>query len=256
MDVFCFDFDGVICDSAPETALTAWNGCREIWPGQTGPWTEALQERFCRLRPVLHTGFEAIPLMRLILDGQHGDDAILRDFPALRDALIGRENVARERLLSVFGAVRDRMIAEDEGQWLRWNRFYPGIGEILSRTIARHSTYIITTKQQRFVQLLFAHQAIALPAARVFGLERKLSKPALLGQLRTDPALEGATFHFIEDRLETLKDVIADPALTAIRLYLADWGYNTPAHREEARGMPRITIVSRDSFARMHGLDR
>lgn len=256
MNVFCFDFDGVICDSAPETALTAWNGCREIWPGETGAWSNALQERFCRLRPVLHTGFEAIPLMRLILDGEHSDDAILRDFPALRDGVIAREQVPRERLLSVFGTVRDRMIAEDEGQWLRWNRFYPGVGEMLSRAIARHPAYIITTKQERFVRLLCEHQGIVLPSERVFGLERKLSKPAILRRLQEEPAYRGAALHFIEDRLETLKDVIADPALGGVRLYLADWGYNTAAHREEARGMARIAIVSREGFARMHGLDR
>ena len=30
--VFCFDFDGVVCDSAPETALSAWNASRVFWP--------------------------------------------------------------------------------------------------------------------------------------------------------------------------------------------------------------------------------
>jgi phosphoglycolate phosphatase-like HAD superfamily hydrolase len=256
MEVFCFDFDGVICDSAPETALTAWNGCQEIWPDQTGAWSAALQERFCRLRPVLHTGFEAIPLMRLILDGARDDDSILRDFPALRDRLIAREGITQERLLAVFGAVRDRMIAEDEGQWLRWNRFYAGIAQLLQRAATRHPTFIITTKQERFVLLLCEHEGIELPAEHVFGLERKLTKPQLLGRLQEAPEHAGASFHFIEDRLETLKDVIADRALDQVRLYLADWGYNTPAQREEACALPRITIVSREGFARLHGLDR
>ena len=68
MRVLALDFDGVICDSAPETALTAWKGCRELWP-QGPEFTPDLQTRFCRLRPVMHTGFEAIPLMRLIETG-------------------------------------------------------------------------------------------------------------------------------------------------------------------------------------------
>ena len=73
MEVFCFDFDGVVCDSAPETALAAWNACQTLWPEDSATLPEALQQRFCVLRPVMHTGYEAVPLMRLIKDGAVDD---------------------------------------------------------------------------------------------------------------------------------------------------------------------------------------
>jgi phosphoglycolate phosphatase-like HAD superfamily hydrolase len=248
MNVFCFDFDGVICDSAPETGFSAWKACGKLWPGRTGEWSDALQERFCRLRPVLHTGFEAIPLMRLILDGQVTEEQVFARFEELRDELIRREGIAQERLLTEFAAARDEMIARDESEWLRWNRFYPGIQELLARLLAREPLFIITTKQERFATLLLRHNGLDLAADRIFGLEKKLGKPRVLELLLARPELRGATFHFIEDRLETLKDAIALPALNAVRLYLVDWGYNTPAQRDEAARTGRIRVVSRQAL--------
>jgi phosphoglycolate phosphatase-like HAD superfamily hydrolase len=257
MNVFCFDFDGVICDSAPETGLSAWTACTKIWPNRTAKWTDQLQEHFCRLRPVMHTGFEAIPLMRLILDGQVSDDRIFADFEALRDEVIRREDVSRDRLLAEFAAARDGMIARDESEWLRWNRFYPGLRELLAHTLPREPLFIITTKQERFATLLLRHNGLDIAAERIFGLEKKLGKPEVLELLMQRPDLSAGTFHFIEDRLETLKDVIALPALDRVRLYLVDWGYNTPAQRDEAARTDRIRVVSRqvlsEALARASG---
>jgi phosphoglycolate phosphatase-like HAD superfamily hydrolase len=254
MDVFCFDFDGVICDSAPETAVTAWRGCRELWPQPGGELPAALQERFCRLRPVLHTGYEAIPLMRLIELGEASDAEMLDDFPSLREALMTQQGLAAARLQELFGAIRDRQIEQDAAQWLEWNRFYPGSGELLVQAIARHPTYVITTKQRRFAALLLSHNGVTLPEERIFGLEERRPKPAILQALLQRDEYGGAMFHFIEDRLETLESVIAEPALASVRLYLADWGYNTPRQRESAARQQRIRVVSLAQFRAAHGL--
>lgn len=257
MNVYCFDFDGVICDSAPETAVSAWLGCRELWPMPGDPAPEppaALRERFCRLRPVLHTGFEAIPLMRLIEQGQAGDDTLLADFPALRDGLIAREALDTTTLQERFGAIRDRLIATDPAAWLGWNRFYAGMGQVLKAAVDAGPTFIITTKQERFAALLLREHGVALPPRHLFGLESGHSKPEVLADLMARPAHQGATVHFIEDRLETLQTVIARPALDPVRLYLADWGYNTPAQREQAAHQPRIRVVSKAAFRMAVGL--
>jgi len=257
MDVLCFDFDGVLCDSAPETAATAWEGCRALWPATADAspaLPEALRARFCRLRPVMHTGFEAIPLMRLIETDAADDAAILADFPTLRDGLVAREGLRREDLQQRFGAIRDRLIAADEAAWLGWNDFYAGAAALLRAALHRHTVFILTTKQQRFAERLLAHQGLHVPDGHLFGLEAGRSKPALLAALQARPALAGATFHFIEDRLDTLLDVVADDALAAVRLYLADWGYNTPAQRREAAANNRIQVVALDAFRAAVGL--
>lgn len=246
MDVFCFDFDGVICDSAPETALSAWQACGELWPEMSGPLPTETQARFCRLRPVLHTGFEAIPLMRLIALGTTPDAAFFSDWAGLRDRWIRESGLSKPDLLRRFGAQRDRMIAMDEGKWVQLNPFYPGMAALLNDAAARHEAFILTTKQERFARLLLQHNRVSLAAERVFGLEHNVPKPAILGELMARPGLAGRRFHFIEDRLETLQDVITLPGLNAVRLYLVDWGYNTPAQRDAAAATPRIQVVSPD----------
>lgn len=254
MEIYCFDFDGVVCDSAPETALAAWNACGVLWPGDQAPLPEALQDRFCRMRPVLHTGFEAVPLMRLIRDGEADDAAILDDFSALRDAFMERENLTEDRLKQVFAEARDELIQTDRGEWLKVNRFYPGIGESLASAVERHETFVITTKQERFVELLLEHNSIKIPMERVFGLEQNKTKPEILAELMARPALAGGYFHFIEDRMDTLDHVIRTSGLEPVKLYLADWGYNTPAHRKEAAGSERIRVISMDDLRGMQGL--
>lgn len=254
MEIYCFDFDGVVCDSAPETALAAWNACDALWPGDDAPLPAALQERFCRMRPVLHTGFEAVPLMRLIADGDADDAAILGDFAALRDAFTQRESLTEQRLKQVFADARDALIASDRAEWLKVNRFYPGIGESLAAAIKQHETFIITTKQERFVELLLDHNNIDIPMERVFALEQNKTKPEILAELMARPALAGGNFHFIEDRMDTLDHVIRSPGLEPVKLYLVDWGYNTPAHREEAAGSDRIRVISMDDLRGMQGL--
>jgi len=254
MDVYCFDFDGVICDSAPETALAAWNAWAALRPAEDAPLPEALRQRFCRLRPVLHTGFEAVPLIRLIADGEVDDEAVLSDFAALRDAFIEKEGLTPQRLKQVFGDARDKLIEEDRGAWLRWNRFYPGVGEALSKALRNHQVFIVTTKQERFVALLLEHNRIELDLERVFGLERNKSKPEILSELMERPELAGAALHFIEDRMSTLRQVAAMPGQEPVRLYLVDWGYNTAAEREEAAASGRITVLSMKDLQGMQAL--
>lgn len=254
MQVLCFDFDGVVCDSAPETAFSAWNAARVLWPNEGLPWSDALEQRFKRLRPVLHTGFEAIPILRLIEEGKVTDEQMFAGFEELRDDFIARCGETREALQQQFSAARDALIEKDPEGWLQWNRFYPGLPEVLRAAIEQHEVFIITTKQERFVVKLLAHQQLELPPERIYGLERKLSKPAILAHLQTQPTLQGGSFHFLEDRAETLHDVIATPGLEPVNLWLADWGYNTPAMRERAAATGRIRVVDVAGFRSGVGL--
>ena len=82
----------------------------------------------------------------------------------------------------------------------------------------------------------------------VTALRTKHSRPPGPPSRRAGQTWSGAAFHFIEDRLETLVDVIGEPALAAVKLYLADWGYNTPAQRKEAAEISRIRVVSPEAL--------
>ena len=55
--------------------------------------------------------------------------------------------------------------------------------------------------------------------------------------------------HFFEDYLGTLERVAEDVRLEGVRLYLADWGYNTESMRTRAAAQARIEVIGFDGLA-------
>jgi phosphoglycolate phosphatase-like HAD superfamily hydrolase len=251
LDVFALDFDGVLCDSAGECAVTAWRAGGQVWPEWRGSEPPAdYKIRFVNLRPVVETGYQMIPLMKLIRDGV-GDDAILAGFSPLCDGLMGAHGLTRRQLVELFGRTRDEWIFQNSADWLSRHRFYPGVVARLREVLGVQPVYILTTKQERFTRQLLDAEGVRMPEGRIWGLERNLNKGQMLEQVMAEPSLRDARIHFVEDRIETLFDVAKKPGLDGVCLYLADWGYNTPAQREQARQHSRVTVWTIDQFLRI-----
>jgi hypothetical protein len=112
--------------------------------------------------------------------------------------------------------------------------------------------FIVTTKEGRFVKQLLQQQGIELPEERIIGKECKRPKHQTLRQLFEMFPGDATTLWFVEDRLKTLQSVQQQPDLTDVRLYLADWGYNTTAHQEVAAGMtPKFSYCPWQSLHRI-----
>lgn len=247
MHIFCLDFDGVICDSAPETAVTAWKVCQKIWPGQLDyDVSPGIIERFCRLRPVIETGYETIALMRLIQDTAESDETIFASFPTLRESIFAQEQLEPEQLKVLFATTRDDWIGQNEQEWLTWNRFYPGVPEVLALLLLHQRVLILTTKQKRYVTRLFQSRALTFPEDSIFDLDEKRPKKDILLDVKQD--MGTGQIHFVEDRLETLLSVLQSPELQDVKLYLANWGYNTPQQRQQAGRIERIRVWSLEQF--------
>jgi len=248
MNVFALDFDGVLCDSAAETAVTAWRAGRAIWPDWRGlePPADAAKS-FIGLRPLLETGYQAILLMGLIQRGL-ADEIIVSRFTELSASLLEETGYSRAECAWLVGQTRDQWLAQDEADWLSRHRFFPHAIATFGRKIKTDPLFIITTKAERFVITLLGARGIRFPPERIFGLDRSLPKEAILEQLLQDPAWQDACFHFVEDRLKTLLRILAIPALQPVHLYLADWGYNTSHDRETARRTPGVTVWSPEAF--------
>lgn len=247
-DLFALDFDGVLCDSAAEGAVTAWRAGQKIWPEWQGAEPPAAcAERFVRLRPALETGYQMPLLMKLVV-ARISDAEVLARFVPLCEELMSAHGLTRKQLVDLFGEARDEWIARDTAGWLNHHRFYPGVIERLREALVSHRVYILTTKQERFTRQLLEAQGVQIPPERIWGLERNLAKGKLLERLLAEPSLAARRIHFVEDRVETLFEVAKNPRLTGVRLYLVDWGYNTPAQREAARRHPRITLWTIDRF--------
>jgi phosphoglycolate phosphatase-like HAD superfamily hydrolase len=248
MDVFALDFDGVLCDSAGECAVTAWRAGRRIWPEWRGPEPpEDCKIRFVLLRPVVETGYQTTLLMKLVCDNV-SDTKILTEFVSLCDELISTHGLTRRQLADLFGQTRDEWIAQDNADWLGRHRFYPGVFERFCDALGSHPVYILTTKQERFAWQLLNAGGAMMPRERILGFERNLSKEKMLELVMAEPSLRGARIHFVEDRVETLFEIAKRPLLDGVSLYLADWGYNTAAQREQARLHPRVAVWTIDRF--------
>ncbi|MCX4189784.1 HAD family hydrolase [Methylophaga sp. OBS3] len=243
--LYALDFDGVICDSAQETGLSAWLAAQEIWPSLPETIPEHVLSGFKQVRPALETGFEAILICRRLYDGQT-TNSLLNNFSEQIDIARQQSGLTDEALKSIFGRVRDNWINEDFAGWIANNPLYPGLAALLLQ-IPTPQLYIITTKQERFVKAILAANGIELSADQIFGLERKQSKTAILTTLSQDyPEI-----CFVEDRLPTLIDVSAEPALTAVSLWLADWGYNTTQDKQTAKSVARLKSISLETIDRL-----
>ncbi|OUR71191.1 hypothetical protein A9Q92_00875 [Methylophaga sp. 42_8_T64] len=240
MTVYALDFDGVICDSAIETAITGWKVATQIWPEMPEEAPEELISLFRLVRPVMETGYEAILIMRALYEG-HSADHVLINFNNQIKHIINRDELNTDKLKQRFGDTRDLWIKQDLAGWMAKNPLFPGIKEKLQQ-LDKKNSYIITTKQERFVSQIFASNGIEFPAEKIYGLDRKLSKQQVLKHLaRQHPEQD---ILFVEDRLPTLLNVINDHQLDAIKLFFATWGYNTQADKSSANELERVRLIN------------
>ncbi len=247
--LFALDFDGVLCNGLIEYFQTAWRAYCQVWsPSQTAP-PEDLAESFYRLRPVVETGWEMPVVLRSRLLG-YSEAEILNDWRQVCQTVVESENLDRTQLANAVDGVRDHWIRENIDNWLSLHRFYPGVIKQLNDLEQADSPWvIITTKEGRFVRALLAEQGIELQRNQLFGKEVKLEKQEILRRLLTETPY--SEIIFIEDRLNTLDSVAEQEDLSAVRLYLADWGYNTELMRHQAEQDPRITVISLSQFEQL-----
>jgi len=244
--IYALDFDGVICDSALETGLSAWRAALRIWPELPAQIPDTVLAGFREVRPALETGFESILIQRCLYDGMPAS-ALLDDFSSQIDNVRQRFQLRNETLKSLFGEVRDSWITDDFASWIANNPLYPGIADFL-RQIPSAQLFIITTKQERFVSAILEANTITLPKAQIFGLERRRSKSDILSEFIREYAGE---ICFVEDRLPTLLQIINEPRLDNVDLWLADWGYNTQKDQQISAQSTRIQTLALQNLQRL-----
>jgi phosphoglycolate phosphatase-like HAD superfamily hydrolase len=247
--LLALDFDGVICDTIHELLKSTWQVYREIWPaGGDGPPPEAAAA-YVRLRPALEVGWESPVLLRAVIEGIP-EASLFRDFQKTWcPRLLQAHRLNREDLAARFDAARDAWIRTDLQGWLASNHFYPGIAERLRLIVASDvRVFVLTTKEGRFARILLGQNDVKLPAAHIWGKERTRPKADLLRALREEQGVAFGDIWFVEDRLKTLHSVAQRTELKGVGLFLATWGYNTPAEREEARSDGRIVPLTLDQF--------
>jgi len=254
--ILALDFDGVICDGMLEYFQSTWRTYCQIWqPTEVNP-PEDLSPSFARLRPVIETGWEMPVLIRSLIQGI-SEAEILADWHSIAQRIVEQENLNQTELAKKLDQTRDEWIQNDLSGWLSLHRFYPGVVETLKWAIAQNAkalttnpmkTVIITTKEGRFVKQLLQQQGVDLGSTEIFGKESKRPKHQIIRELISQETGKPVVW-FVEDRIKTLRSVQQQPDLTEVKLYLADWGYNTEGDRASARETPGIQLISLSQFA-------
>ncbi|MCL1471279.1 HAD family hydrolase [Argonema antarcticum] len=247
-NILALDFDGVICDGLLEYFETAWRTYCQVWSPTSLTPPEDLAPRFYRLRPVIEVGWEMPVLLRALLV-RIDEEKIWQDWVAIAQQILLEEGLVAADIGRKLDNIRDEWIASDLSEWLSLHRFYPGIVERLQQLIASPvQLRIITTKEGRFVRQLLQQQNIEMAEGSILGKESQRPKSEILRESIATSA-EPPVIWFVEDRLKTLRSVQKQSDLDAVRLYLADWGYNTPAQHESVRQDTRIKLLSLSQFA-------
>lgn len=237
--IYILDFDGVLCDSAVETAITGWKAATYVWPdmANTVPY-ETHIEQFRALRPSLETGYEAIILMRLLQQGESVESIKANIATFLKQ--LGADSTLLKQL---FGETRDQWIQHARDEWIAMNALFEGVAEKLQK-LSTQTWYIVSTKQKRFIEYILQANKIDLPAD-IYALERKMTKQAVLLKLLEQHSTH--TLRLVEDRLLTLLGVLDNEQLSTVDMRLVDWGYNTEQDRVDAR-TKGIKVISLDEF--------
>ncbi len=222
--IYALDFDGVICDSAVETAITGWKAATTLWKDMPAAVPQTMIDKFRLIRPIIETGYEAILAMRLLYL-EEPIEAIYSDYGDKIQILLQDANITVDDLKKLFGETRDVWIASDLADWINMNPLFNGLAAKLQKLGQQHPWYVITTKQERFVKQILKANAIEQADERIFGLDRNMSKVEVLKSLlKTHP---NNTIYFAEDRLPTLLNVLKYDELASVKLIFALWGYNT-----------------------------
>jgi phosphoglycolate phosphatase-like HAD superfamily hydrolase len=240
-EAIALDFDGVLCDGLKEYFQIALKTYAQIWPEAVPVDPSGWHITFGRLRPIVETGWEMPVVLRALQQG-YAEADLLANWPAIRQQVMAGETWDSQQIGALVDHLRDQWIATDFDSWLALHGFYPGVATQLHTWIAQQRPiFIITTKESRFVQALLQLIDVALSPTVVFGKDRQQPKSQTLRQLQAQGFQH---LWFVEDRWATLQVIQQQADLQQVRLFLADWGYNTVTDRQAAVNHPSIHLLS------------
>ncbi|MEA5535304.1 HAD family hydrolase [Crocosphaera sp. XPORK-15E] len=247
--ILALDFDGVICNGLWEYFQTTQRTYQQIWTNEAQTTLDQWADSFYQLRPVIETGWEMPILLRALVLGYKMTE-LEGNWQQICLTIIQQENLDKKQVMTQLDGVRDHWIQTDLDGWLSLHRFYPGVLERLGEILTSSTQlYIVTTKEGRFVKQLLKQQGLNFPENHIFGKEVKQPKYETLRQILKDNAEDPANLWFIEDLLKTLQGVQSQADLTEVKLFLADWGYNTEKSHNSTQPESNLYLLSLSQFS-------
>jgi phosphoglycolate phosphatase-like HAD superfamily hydrolase len=228
------DFDGVICDSLPETLVSSWRAYyllrKETEPSSV-PVT--LLRDFKRFRPYVRAGEDFILIHELIQTG-----ASIRSQEAF-DAELARAGERQiEHYKEAFYSARRDFLVNHRDYWISLNRIYAHSYDCLRKWSSSPSLYILSTKRASYIVEILTAKGIDMEPAHVLSCEAKEKKTTILHTLEARGADQAL---FIDDQIDHLaSDWTRCARHPQILGCLAAWGYVQQQWLEDPRGIEVI----------------
>ncbi|KFF41008.1 MAG: putative phosphatase [Candidatus Atelocyanobacterium thalassa isolate SIO64986] len=248
--ILALDFDGVICNGMREYFQTAKKAYKIIWSQNINYNFDHLFKVFSELRPIIETGWEMPVLLRAIILNYNAVD-IESKWDLVCTEILDKDSLQKEELMLILDEVRDCFINLHLDYWLNLHDFYPEVIRKLPKLLnSKTQLYIVTTKEGRFVQQLLESRGIQFPRNKILGKELKQAKQKVLRQILINYKEKPQNLWFVEDLLKTLITAQNEEDLRGIKLFLADWGYNTIKIRSLAKKKKDIYLLSLNKFSK------
>jgi phosphoglycolate phosphatase-like HAD superfamily hydrolase len=217
--VVFLDFDGVICDSAPECLASSWEAYSSVPYRSLAPEErDRLSAGFLRLRPYVRSGEDFMICQEALDRGL--EIGSQEDF----DALTSNRGIAEmARLRERFYESREALLRRNRAHWIELNPLYPGVVEHLPRWAGSSRFHVLSTKRSEFIIEILAAAGIAMPAHRVLHAARTEKGVRIAEVLERSNC---ASALLVDDQIDHLLAIRADSPGVAV--YLAAWGYVKP----------------------------
>jgi|GEM_PF-1997329 len=224
--VYCFDFDGVLCDSLNESLLTSYNAYFKRDAKSVAEIDPAVRDFFYKHRHLVRPAGEYYVLFYAF---EKGETVVEQDrFLQLKAGLMREMNDHAER----FYASRQRF-KQDLDSWLGLHRLYPECIDFLEQR--SHRFFIVSNKDRESVVALSRHHGYSNRIIEIYSKEMGTDKRILLNKLIEDQGLNPSTCRivFVDDHAGTLGEVRQLP----LELYQAAWGYTGRLESEAIRSI-------------------
>jgi phosphoglycolate phosphatase-like HAD superfamily hydrolase len=231
------DFDGVLCDSLPETLVSSWSAYHQFVSREMPRSMPVdFRKRFCELRPFIRSGEDYLILQDIIFRGITVKNQI--DFDRVT-AQAGKTQMTIYK--EAFYKARQELLDSDPGFWLALNPLFPPLKKTLKQYRRNERIYILSTKRENFILEILKGNGIELKETNIID-SGAASKISIIGKILDRGA--GGRAIFIDDQI----DHLLNSQDNRITTYLAAWGY---VRMEWLGEDGKITVLSIENASKL-----
>ena len=223
-----FDFDGVVIDGMNEYWFSSLMVCKKYLNSKLFPINVNLNmtiaNTFKEVRPWVKYGWEMVLLTYEIIKENDplndlSKNSFLKNYHHNCQNVLAKYSWEPKTLQQHLDEVRNLQIASDLDKWINFHQpFLEVISFIKKSQQDGFKIGIISTKNKIFTSKILSRFDIY--PELIFGYQEG-KKVDILSQLTKEYEIIG----FIEDRKQTLLNIIENSKTNKINCFLADWGY-------------------------------